>query len=90
MCDIHTYGNVFLGFTVWDVHTYGHVFLGFTMWDVHTYRNDWVSMPRRIAHGPSLGPMWAYPQRFLGHVRRTPYRTHSLGDGSKCHRGKGF
>ena len=26
------------------------------MWDVHTYGNDWVSMPRPIAHGPSLGP----------------------------------
>ena len=28
MCDIHTYGNVCLGFTVWGVHTYGNDFLG--------------------------------------------------------------
>ena len=62
VCDIHTNGNVFLGFTVWDVHTYGNVFLGFTVWDVHTYGNDWVSMPRPIAHGPSLGPRRAYPR----------------------------
>ena len=32
----------------------------------------------------------AYPRRFLGRVGRTPYRTHSLGDGSKCCRGKGL
>ena len=61
-----------------------------TVWDVHTYGNDWVSMPRPIAHGPSLGPRRAYPWRFLGRVGRTPYRTHSLGDGSKCRRGKGL
>ena len=48
--DVHTYGNDFLGFTVWDVHTYGNDFLGFTMWDVHTNGNNWVSMPRQIAH----------------------------------------
>ena len=101
MCDIHTNGNVFLGFTVWDVHTFGNDFwdspfgmyiptemisrihrvgctylrkwfLGFTVWDVHTYGNDWVSMPRPIAHGPSLGPTRAYPRRFLGRVGRTP------------------
>ena len=87
VCDIHTYRNVFLGFTVWDVHTYGiyflgftvsdvhtygNDFLGFTVWDVHTYGNDWVSMPRPIAHGPSLCPRRAYPRRFLGHVGRTP------------------
>ena len=32
-----------------------------------------------------------YPRRFLGRVGRTPpYRPHSLGDGSKCRRGKGL
>ena len=87
--DVHKNGNVFLGLTVCDIHTNGNVFLGFTVWDVHTYGNDWVSMPRPIAHGPSLGPRRAYPRRFLGRVGRTPYRTHSLGDGSKCRRGKG-
>ena len=61
-----------------------------TVWDVHTYGNDWVSMLRPIAHGPNLGPRRAYPRRFLGRVGRTPYRTHSLGDGSKCHREKGL
>ena len=60
------------------------------MWDVHTYGNDWISMPRPITHGPSLGPRRAYPQQFLGRVGRTPYRPHSIGDGSKCRRGKGL
>ena len=32
----------------------------------------------------------AYPRRFLDRVGRSPYCPHSLGDGSKCHRGKGF
>ena len=77
VCDIHTNGNVFLGFTVWDVHTYKNVFLGFTVWDTHTYGNDWVLMPRSIAHGPSLCPRSANPRRCLGRVGRTPYRTHS-------------
>ena len=104
MWDVHTNGNIFPGLTVWDVHknenvfhgltvcdihTNENVFLGFTVWDVHTNGNDWVSMPRPIAHGPSLGPRRAYPRRFLGRVGRTPYRPHSLGDGSKCHREKG-
>ena len=53
-------------------------------------QNDWVLMPFPIAHGPSLGPRRAYPRRFLGRVGWTPYRTHSLGDGSKCRRGKGL
>ena len=103
MWDVHTYENVFLGFTMSDVHTYGHDFLGLlcgmyiptemisriTVWDVHTYGNDWVSMPRPVAHGPILDPRRAYPRRFLGCVGRTPYGTHSLGDGSKCHHGEG-
>ena len=48
--DVHKNGNVFLGLTVCDIHTNGNVFLGFTVWDIHTNRNDWVSMPRPIAH----------------------------------------
>ena len=52
-------------------------FLGFTVWDVHTYGNDWVSMPRPIAHGPGLCPRRAYPRRFLGRVGRTPL-SHTL------------
>src|SRR3990170_1478278 len=66
------------------------LFSRITVWDVHTNGNDWVSMPRPIAHGPSLCPRRAYPRQFLGRVGRTPYRPHSLGDGSKCRRGKGL
>ena len=28
----------------------GNDFLGFTVWHVHTNKNNWVSMPRQIAH----------------------------------------
>ena len=48
--DIHKNRNVFLGLTMCDIHTNGNVFLGFTMWDVHKNGNDWVLMPRPIAH----------------------------------------
>ena len=47
---VHKNGNVFLGLTVCDIHTNENVFLGFTVWDVHPNGNDWVSMPRLIAH----------------------------------------
>jgi len=84
--DEHTYGNYFWDSPcgmyipterISGIHRVGCTylrkwFLGFTMWDVHTYGNDWVSMPRPIAHGPSLGPTRAYPRRFLGRVGRTP------------------
>ena len=46
-----------------------------------------------IAHDYILEGLWItapYPRRFLGRVGRTPYRTHSLGDGSKCCRRKGL
>ena len=39
---------------------------------------------------PSVCARRAYPRRFLGHVGRTPYRRHSLGDGSKYSHGKGL
>ena len=39
---------------------------------------------------PSVCARRAYPRRFLGRVGRTPYRPRSLGDGSKCRRGKGL
>ena len=39
---------------------------------------------------PSVCARRAYPRWFLGHVGRTPYRRHSLDDGSKCRRGKGL
>ena len=46
-----------------------------------------------ITHDYILEGLWiivSYPQRFLDRVGRTPYRTHSLGDGSKGRRGKGL
>ena len=46
-----------------------------------------------VAHDlilPNVCARRAYPRRFLGRVGRTPYRPHSLGDGSKCRRGKGL
>ena len=39
---------------------------------------------------PSVCAKRAYPRWFFGRVGRTPYRCHSLGDGSKCLRGKGL
>ena len=45
-----------------------------------------------IAHDYILEGLWItvpYPRPFLGRVGRTPYRTHSLGDGSEGRRGKG-
>ena len=58
MWDVHTYGNVFLGFTVWDIHTYGNDFLGFTVWDVHTYGNDFL--------GFTVWDVHTYGNDFLG------------------------
>ena len=46
-----------------------------------------------ITHEYILEGLWItdpYPRWFLGHVGRTPYRTHSLGDGPKCRRRKGL
>ena len=48
--DVHKNRNVLLGLIVCDIHTNENVFLGFTVWNVHTNGNDWVSMPRPIAH----------------------------------------
>ena len=52
MWDVHKNRNVILGLTVCDIHANINVFLGFTVWDVCTNGNDWVSMPRPIAHEP--------------------------------------
>ena len=46
-----------------------------------------------IAHDYILEGLWitaSYPRQFLGRVGRAPYRAHSLGNGSKCRRGKGL
>ena len=61
-----------------------------TVWDVHTYGNDWVLMPHPIAHGPACVPGGPIPDDFRVVWKGPPYRTHSLGDGSKCCRGKGL
>ena len=105
VCDIHTYGNVFLGFTMWDVHTYGNDFLGFTVWDVHTYGNDFWDSPcgmyistemvgfpclARSHTAPAWVPRGPIPDDFWVVWEGPPYRPHSLGDGSKCRRGKGL
>ena len=101
--DVHKNGNIFLGLTVCDIHTDGNVFLGFTVWDVHTYGNDFLRLPcgmyiptempgfRCLTRSHTApAPRRAYSRQFLGCVGRTPYHTHSLGDGSKCRRGKGL
>ena len=102
---VHTYGNDFLGFTMWDVHTYGNDFLGFTVWDVHTYGNDFWDSPcgmyipmeiigfRCLAQShtaPAWVPGGPIPDDFWVVWEGPPYRPHSLGDGSKCRRGKGL
>ena len=92
--DVHKNGNVFLGWTVCDIHTNGNVFLGFTVWDVYTNGNNWVSMPRPIAHKLIL-PQPVSQEGLSPTVswscwKDPPYRPHSLGDGSKCRRGKGL
>ena len=93
MWDVHKNRNVFLGLTVCDIHTNGNVFLGFTMWDVHTNGNDWVSMPHPIAHElilPQPIPGGPIPDDLWVVWEGPPYRPHSLGNGSKCRRGKGL
>ena len=103
--DVHKNGNVFLGLTVCDIHTNGNVFLGFTVWDVPTYGNVfwdspcgmyiptkmigflWVTRSHTNSFGVPGGPI---PDGFWVMWEGTPNCPHSLGDGSKCHRGKGF
>ena len=77
-----------------DIHTNGNDFLGFTMWDVDTNGNNWVSIPRQIAHELIL-PQPVSQEGLSPTVsgscgKDPPYRPHSLGDGSKCRRGKGL
>ena len=80
--------------TVCDIHTYRNVFLGFTVWGVHTNGNDWVWMPRPIAHElilPHPVSQEGLSPTVSGSCGKDPpYRPHSLGDGSKCHRRKGL
>ena len=53
-----------------------------TVWDIGDIKNSFV--------GTIVCIKAPYHRRFLGRVGRTPYRVHSLGDGSKCHHGKGL
>src|SRR3990170_5643348 len=77
--------------------TNGNVCLGLTVWDVLTTGTDWACIivfdSSPVAHDlilPSMCARRAYPRRLLGRVGRTPYRSHSLGDGSEHRRGKGL
>ena len=60
------------------------------MWDVHTNENNWVYMPRPIAHEPACVPRGPIPDGFWVVWEGPPYHPHSLGGGLKCRRGKGL
>ena len=67
-------------------HLYNCIFLSttahVTVFDCSSEAHDLIL--------PSVCARRAYPRRFLGRVGRTPYRRHSLGDGSERRRGKGL
>ena len=105
MWDVHKNGNVFLGLTGCDIHKNENVFLGFAVWDVHTYGNDFLGLScgmyiptemigfrclARSHTAPAWVPGGPIPDDFWVVWGGPPYRPHSLGDGSKCRRGKGF
>ena len=105
MWDVHKNGNIFLGLTVCDIHTNGYVSLGFAVWDVHTYGDVFLGLPcgmyiptkmigfRCLAWSHMVTacvPGGPIPDDFWVVSEGPPYRTHSLGDGSKCRRGKGL
>ena len=90
VCNGNYITNISTNKIVCDIHTNGNVFLGFTMWDVHTNGNNWVFMPRPIAHEPACVPGGHIPDGFWVVWEGPPYRPHSLGDDSKCCRGKGL
>ena len=78
---------------MWDVLATGNNFAYIIVFFSSTVR---ISVFERslVAHDlilPSVCARRAYPRWFLGRVGRTPpYHRHSLGDGSKCRRGKGL
>ena len=77
---------------MWDVLATGNNFACIIVFFSSTVR-IFVFERSPVAHDlilPSVCAKRAYPQRFLDHVGRTPYRPHSLGDGSKRRRGKGL
>ena len=104
MWDVHKNGNIFLGLIVCDIHTYG-IFSGFTVWNVHTYGNvfwdspygmyiptkmigfPWVTRSHTNSFRVPGGPI---PDGFCVMWEGPPNRPHSLDDGSKCRRRKGF
>ena len=50
VCNGNAITNDLTGKIVCDVPANRNIFLGATMWDVYMNGNDWVSMPRQIAH----------------------------------------
>ena len=75
---------------MWDVLTTGNDFACIIVFFSTIVRIS-VFECSPVAHDlilPSVCARRAYPRRFLGRVGRTPYRPHSLGDGSKRRRGK--
>ena len=92
MWDVYTNRNIEGGLTLWDVLTTGNDFACIIVFFSITVRIT-VFERSPIAHDlilPIVCARRAYPRRFLGRVGRTPYRSYSLGDGSKCRRGKGL
>ena len=103
--DVHTNGNVFPGLTVWDVHKNRNVFLDslcvmyipteMIFWDspcgmyipTEMIGFPWVTRSHTSSSGVPGGPI---PEDFWVVWEGPPYRPHSLGDGSKCRRGKGL
>ena len=76
---------------MWGVLTTGNDFACIIVFSTIVHITVFAHSP--VAHDlilPSVCARRAYPRRFLGRVGRTPYHPHSLGDGSKCRRGKGL
>ena len=73
-----------------------YIIVNCLLWATHRkrsttkYRLRWQCEHKRVGvlymHLGSLSP----PPGFWAVWEGPPYRPHSLGDGSKCHRGKGF
>ena len=77
---------------MWDVLTTGNDFACIIVFFSTTVRIT-VFDRTPVAHNlilPSVCARRAYPWRFLGRVGRTPYRSHSLGDGSEHRRRQGL
>ena len=90
--DVYTNRNVSRGLTLWDALMTENDFACIIVFFCTTVRIS-IFECSPVTHDlilPSMCARRAYPRRFLGHVGRTPYRRHSLGDSSERHRGKGL